>query len=168
MKHRHIATLLVLGALLGHAVQLHAQRPRIVRPPQKSPEERYEDMKKRPWLAATLELILPTVGHAYAGDEDGGKPMAGLMGAAAVIFWATAMTSHHCTNDRPHCWGRDILLKTCAMAIIGSRVWAFDSALRLARRTNAFYRRRLGLNDAGLALSVTPGGQLGLGVRLRF
>lgn len=112
MKHRHITMLLVLGVLLGHADQLHAQRPRIVRPPQKSP-----------WLAATLELILPTVGHAYAGD---------------------------------------------AMAIIGSRVWAFGSALRLARRTNAFYRRRLGLNDAGLALSVTPGGQLGLGVRLRF
>ena len=168
MKHRHVATLLVLSVLLGHAGQLHAQRPGIVRPPQKSPEERYEDMKKRPWLAATLELFLPTVGHAYAGDEDGGKPMAGLMGAAAVIFWATAMTGHHCTTDRPRCWGREIIVKTCAMAIIGSRVWAFDSALRLARRTNAFYRRRLGLNDAGLALSVTPGGQLGLGVRLRF
>ena len=168
MKHRHVTLLLVLGVLLGHADQLHAQRPRIVRPPQKSPEERYEDMKKSPWLAATLELILPTVGHAYAGDEDGGKPMAGLMGAAAVIFWATAMTGHHCTRDKPRCWGREITVKTCALAIIGSRVWAFDSALRLARRTNAFYRRRLGLNDAGLALSVTPGRQLGFGVRLRF
>lgn len=94
--------------------------------------------------------------------------MAGLMGVAAVAFWVTAMTSHHCTNDKPRCWGRDIILKTCAMAIIGSRVWAFDSALRLARRTNAFYRRRLGLDDAGLALSVTPDGQFGLGVRLRF
>ena len=168
MKHRHVATLVVLGALLNLAGPVHAQRPRIVRPPQKTPEERYEDMKKSPWLAATLELILPTVGHAYAGDEDGGKPMAGLMGAAAVIFWATAMGTHRCTKGEPYCWVPDIILKTCAMAIIGSRVWAFDSALRLARRTNAFYRRRLGLNDAGLALSVTPGGQVGLGVRLRF
>lgn len=71
MKHRHITSLLVLSFLLGHAGQLHAQRPRIVPPPQKSPEERYEEMKKRPWLAAALELFLPTVGHAYAGDEMG-------------------------------------------------------------------------------------------------
>lgn len=168
MKHHCITTPLVLGALLNLAGPVHAQRPRIERPPQKSLEERYEDMKKRPWFAATLELILPTVGHAYAGDEDGGRPMAALMGAAAVMFWATAMTGHHCTRDKPRCWGREIIVKTCAMAIIGSRVWAFDSALRLARRTNAYYRRSLGLSDAGLALSVTPGGQLGLGVRLRF
>ena len=36
MKHRYVTSLLVLGALLGHAGQVHAQRPTIVRPP---PEE---------------------------------------------------------------------------------------------------------------------------------
>lgn len=46
MKYRHLTTLLVLGAVLNLAGPVYSQRPRIVRPPQKSPEERYEDMKK--------------------------------------------------------------------------------------------------------------------------
>ena len=73
-------------ALLGHAGRIHAQRPNIVRPPQKSPEERYEDMKKSPFLAATLELIIPTLGHDYAGDRDAGKPMADLMKLGAGLL----------------------------------------------------------------------------------
>jgi len=67
MKYRCVTTLLVLGALLGHSGQVHAQRPQP-----KSPEERYEDMKKSPFLAATLEWTIPTLGHDYAGDRDAG------------------------------------------------------------------------------------------------
>jgi len=55
-----------------------------------------------------------------------------------------------------------------ALTVLGSRIWASVSAWRLANRTNAHYRRRLRLDDANLALTVTPAGQLGLGVSLRF
>ena len=54
------------------------------------------------------------------------------------------------------------------MAVLGSRIWASVSAWRLTNRTNSYYRRYLRLDDADLALSVTPAGQLGLGVSLRF
>ena len=182
MKYRYVTMVLVLGALLGHAGQIHAQRPTIVRPPQKSPEERYEDMKKSPFLAATLELIIPTLGHDYAGDRDAGKPMAGLMklGAGLLVsaillavadFYKRAELALVQGEDGDSDSGSGVvstLAYTGMLAIAGSRVWAFVSAWRVANRTNAFYRTRLGIDDAGLALSVTPSGQLGLGVSLRF
>ena len=186
MKYRYVTMVLVLGALLGHAGQIHAQRPTIVRPPQKSPEERYEDMKKSPFLAATLELIIPTLGHDYAGDRDAGKPMAGLMivgGGMLMLAIAKAAADFYGRADPAHLQGEDgdtdpdsdsgsggvsALAKTGMVAIAGSRVWAFVSAWRVANRTNAHYRSLLNLDDAGLALSVTPSGQLGLGVSLRF
>ena len=168
MKSRQVAMLLVLAALLGHAGQLHAQRPEIRRP---SPEERYEDMKKSPFLAATLEWIVPTVGHDYAGDQEEGRPMLylGIAGGYAFFLVAAAGMSGICGDD----WGLGCeALRIGGMAgaatVVASRVWASVSAWKLANRTNAFYRRRLNLDDAGLALSVTPGGRLGLGVSLRF
>ena len=78
IRYRHATTLPVLGVLLGLAGPVDAQRPR-----HKSPQERYEDMKKSPFLAATLEWIVPTVGHDYAGDREAGKPAAYLTMAAA-------------------------------------------------------------------------------------
>ena len=171
MNYRHASALLVLVALLGHAGQLHAQRPEIRRPAQKSPEERYEDMKKSPFLAATLEWIIPTVGHDYAGDQEEGLPMLGLGTAGVGVFLLVAAIGFTgtCRDD----WGLGCeALRIAGMAgaatFVASRVWASISAWKLANRTNAFYRRRLNLDDAGLALSVTPGGQLGLGVSLRF
>ena len=181
MKHRHITTLLVLGAVLGHAGQLHAQRPEIERPPRKSPEERYEDMRKSPFLAATLELIIPTAGHDYAGDQWSGRPMGYLMAAGAGVVLGAAVFGFVSCGPPPKStrtarsfrdpWGCNVLGvvgMAGAASVVGSRIWAFVSAWKLANRTNAFYRRRLNLDDAGLALSVTPSGQLGLGASLRF
>ena len=171
MKNRHVATLLVLGTLLGHAGQAHAQRPEIERPPRKSPEERYEDMKKSPFLAATLDLIIPTLGHDYAGDRDAGKLAAWVTAGGAISFVAFAVGANHpdCRHDPPpSCRTMNIAVATSGAVVVGSRIWASISAWKLANRTNAFYRRRLNLDDAGLSLSVTPGGRLGLGVSLRF
>ena len=180
MKNRHVGALLVLTALLGHAGQLHAQRTDIEPPPRKSPEERYEDMRKTPLLAATLEWIVPTVGHDYAGDREAGRPMGYLMLTGAAVFVGVFTVGHFACYDPAGSiwvreddwgWGCD-MLGVVAMAALASvpasRVWASVSAWKLAKRTNAFYRRRLNLDGAGLALSVTPGRQLGLGVSLRF
>lgn len=166
MKYRYAATLLVLGALLGHAGQVHAQRPQP-----RSPEERYEDMKKSPFLAATLDLIIPTLGHDYAGDRDAGKLAAWVTAGGAISFFAFAFGASHpdCRDDPPtSCSVIYIVALTSGAVVVGSRIWASISAWKLANRTNAYYRRRLNLDEAGLALSVTPNGQLGLGVSLRF
>ena len=171
MKRRHVAALLALAAVLGHAGQLHAQRPEIRRP---TPQERYEDMRKSRFLAATLEWIVPTVGHDYAGDREEGLPMLYLTTAGLGVFFVVGVGGSlgrdgDCrTNPGWDCDVLPFVAMAGAATFVAGRVWASVSAWKLANRTNAFYRRRLNLDDAGLALSVTPGGQLGLGVSLRF
>jgi len=176
MSHRHITATLVFGTLLGHAGEVHAQRPRIVRPPQKSAEERYEELKKSPLLAATLEWIVPTVGHDYAGDREAGMLAARVTIAGAVLFIGGALIGFFkCWEvpdqppPGPNCGrGWEVVSIAGFLTVPASRIWASVSAWGLANRTNAYYRRRLRLDDADLALSVTPSGQLGLGVSLRF
>ena len=127
-------------------------------------------MKKSPFLAATLDLIIPTLGHDYAGDRDAGKLAARVTAAGVIFFVLGAIGSDYaCRHDPPtSCSDMNIVLVTSGAVVVGSRIWASISAWKLANRTNADYRRLLNLDDAGLALSVTPGGQLGLGVSLRF
>ena len=170
-RYRHFTTILVLGVLLGPACAVHAQRP-----PQKSPEERYEDLGKSPFLAAALEWIVPTVGHDYAGDREVGKPAAQLtlagafltVGGALIAFYSCYPSPVEPPPD-PNCGrGWEVAAIIGFWTIPASRIWASVSAWRLANATNADYRRRLGLDDASLALSVTPAGQLGLRVSLRF
>lgn len=168
IKYRHVTTALVFGALLGFPGQADAQRM--------SPEERYDEMKKSPLLAATLEWIIPTVGHDYTGDREAGKPAAVATIAGAVLFIGGGLIgSFSCYEvpdeppPAPNC-GRGWVVVSIAgfLTVPASRIWASVSAWRLASRTNAYYRRSLRLDDADLALSVTPAGQLGLGVSLRF
>ncbi len=176
IRYSHVTTVLLFGILLGHAGEVHAQRPRIVRPPQESAEERYEELKKSALLAATLEWIVPTVGHDYAGDREAGRPAAVATIAGATLFIVGAVGSFfNCESppreppSGPNCgsgWGA--VATTGIVIVPASRIWASVSAWRLANRTNAYYRRSLRLDDADLALSVTPAGQLGLGVSLRF
>ena len=176
ISHSHVTTVLVFGILLGHAGEVHAQRPTIVRPPQKSAEERYEELKKSPLLAATLEWIVPTVGHDYAGDREAGMLAARVTMGGAVLFIGGALIGFFKCSEvpdqpppDPNC-GRGWTVVSIAgfLTVPASRIWASVSAWGLANRTNEYYRRRLRLDDADLALSVTPSGQLGLGVALRF
>ena len=168
LRHRHFTTALVLGALLSLAGQAHAQR--------KSPEERYEDMKKSPLLAATLELVVPLVGHDYAGDKEAGMAPLFLTFVSTAVFvgagtvWLACGASRLASRDPgPDCGSSAAsVAKLSALTFLGSRVWASVSAWRLASSTNAYYRRYLRLDAPDLALSVTPAGQLGLGVSLRF
>ena len=172
MKSRVLTTILVLGTLLGHAGQAHAQRPEIERPPRKSPEERYEDMRKTPLLAATLEWIIPTIGHDYAGDREAGLPAAYVtgVGGGVLALLVVVGAGRDCRNDPG--WDCDVMPfvgMAGAAALVAGRVWASIFGLE-AREPNqcvlpqASRPRRRG----GLAPSVTPGGQLGLGVSLRF
>ena len=176
IRYNHITTTLIFGSLLGHAGEVHAQRPKIERPSQKSAEERYEELKKSPLLAATLEWIVPTVGHDYAGDREAGMLAARVTLAGAVLFIGGALIGFSGCQELPdepppdpncgRAWG--VVAMTGFLTVPASRIWASVSAWRLASRTNAYYRRYLRLVDADLALSVTPAGQFGLGVSLRF
>lgn len=167
LRHRHIVTSLIVGALLSLSGQAHAQR--------KSPEERYEEMKKSPLLAATIEWVVPLIGHDYAGDKAKGVPPFLLMAGGLTVFVAAGVGMMGCPSNYPEpspdpdCGNTlAVVGKLGALTVLASRIWASVSAWKLANGTNAHYRRYLRLDDADLALSVTPAGQLGLGVSLRF
>ena len=167
-RYHHIIAALVLGALLSLAGQAQAQR--------KSPEERYEDLKKTPLLAATLEWIVPITGHDYAGDRDAALPSAVMLMVGVTLFAGAVYSADRCQSPFPPDYDLDpncikkvqVVAMAGALTFLGSRIWASVSAWRLANRTNAYHRGRLRLDDAALALSVTPAGQFGLGVSLRF
>ncbi len=93
LRHRHIIAAIVLGALLSLAGQAQAQR--------KSPEERYEDLKKTPLLAATLEWIVPITGHDYAGDRDAALPSAVLLGVVVSLFAGAVYHADRCQSPFP-------------------------------------------------------------------
>lgn len=88
--YRHVTVALVVGTLLGHAGEVHAEGPRIVRPPQKSAEESHGELKKSPSLAAAFEWIVPTVGHDYAGYREAGKLAAHVTPPLPLVWSVTA------------------------------------------------------------------------------
>lgn len=158
---RHITAALVLGAMLSLAGQAHGQR--------KSPEERYEDMKKSPLLAASVEWVSPLAGHDYAGDKRAGLPPFFLMAGGFTMFFGAVVAVPACKADpAANCRIDEVVGILGVLTVLASRIWASVSAWRLANRTNAYHRERLGLDDAALALPVTPAGQFGLGASLRF
>ena len=161
---RHVTAALVFGALLGLVGQADAQR--------RSPAERYDDLKKSPLLAATVELIVPIVGHDYAGDRNAALVSASIAVVGLSLSFGGFFYRCHKLIDLepdPGCQSKAAFVaKVGNFVYLGSRIWGSVTAWRLANRTNALYRRRLGLDDADLALSVTRAGQFGLGVSLRF
>lgn len=165
MKHGHVTRILILGALFGLAGQIHAQQPNA--------EPRYEEIKKSEFLAGALEWLWPTLGHSYAGDKEAGRPAAGLMAVGGLMIMFDFARAFSCLpksdpNRDPDCDKISNLGVAGLVIMAGSRIWGSVSAWNVAKQTNAALRRRPGLDDAGLALSVTPGGQFGLGVSLRF
>lgn len=165
MKHGHITRLLVLGTLFELAGQIHAQEPNA--------EQRYEGIKKSEILAGALEWLWPMLGHSYAGDKEAGRLAADLMAVGGAMILVDFARSFSCSpegkpNRDPGCDKISNLAVAGLVIMAGSRIWGSVSAWNVAKQTNAALRRRLGLDDVGLALSVTSRGQLGLGVSLRF
>jgi len=100
--------------------------------------------------------------------HDAGKLAAWLTAGGAITWLAAGFVVNHPDCRHDPCTVETIVGVAGVAVFDGSRIWASVSAWKLANRTNAFYRRRLGIEDAGLVLSVTPNGQLGLGASLRF
>ena len=114
--------------------------------------------RKNPAVAAGLEIVLPILGHAYAGNAKRGLlptavSVGGLVGLVARIDIDIFGDSEPETLDY-------MLLA----AFLGGRVWGVVSAARTANDHN----RSLSSGNANLSLFPTPDGRVGVGMNLRF
>lgn len=143
-----IRALLPYAALALLAAPLAAQVPADT-----LPAERSAPPTRSLLLAGAAEYLVPTLGHAYAGDWERGVPPAGLalLGAAAAVAGFG-----DCVDET----GCDLFLAGIATAAAG-KLWGIWSAVDAAGDRN----RELA---AGLRPALSVGsGELRMGVSLR-
>ena len=117
----------------------------------------YESEKKSEAVALMLELVLPTLGHVYAGDFKRGVIPA-LVSVGGMAAWMIgAVGSAFNSNDA------DNWMRFGAIAAIGGRVWGLVTAPGTAKQFNERLRQKLGIETT--SISVGPHGlQLALSV----
>lgn len=104
-----------------------------------------------PWVAGGLELFLPTVGFAYAGDWARGIPP-NLVRVGAVVG---IVASDACDGE-----GDDTACAVLGLTLLASHVWAVVGAVGTARD------RGTSTPSSGLLLSPGMDGSLAVGLSL--
>ena len=114
--------------------------------------------RKSPEVAAGLELVLPILGNAYAGNAKRGILPAILRvgGLVAVIAADNVNGYMPDENDTQETIG--------IVAWVGGLVWGVVTAVRTANAHN----RSLSSGNANLSLHPTPDGGLATGMVFRF
>ena len=110
--------------------------------------------RKDPFVAAGLEMVLPILGHAYAGNAK-----RGILPNAVSVGGFVGMVARIDIFGEPETLDYMLLA-----AFLGGRVWAIVSAARTANDHN----RSFSPGNAHLSLFPTPDGRLGVGMNLRF
>lgn len=113
---------------------------------------------KIPIVAMALEAVLPTIGHAYAGDWNKGllPNIVRVGGAITTIVGSVSCIDDIFEEEDSGCG----MLLLGVLAFTGGGIWAIISANNVAREFNARLRESLGISlgvDArpmGLALTV--------------
>ena len=123
-------------------------------------------------LAGALEWPVPFLGHAYAGDASRGKlPNLVAAGGIATAIAACATGGVGISGQR-RCWSErgsssDVFALGFWTFLVG-RTWAIVSAMKTARDQRASPSEKPGSKNAELDLSVTPAGQIAMGVAMSF
>ena len=112
--------------------------------------------EKSPFLAGTLEITLPTLGYAYAGDWTRGLPSAGVR-ILGLLLWGEQLSPY----GPPPC---DAKCVAGGVMLIGGLIWAAKDAAGTARRTNEG-RRAEALG--AIVLPTLEGGKLGMLIQFR-
>lgn len=85
--------------------------------------EAYNDQKRNAWLATGIEALVPTVGHAYAGNwKRGLLPAAVGIGGYAVAFSVLDSCEGECTDSQ------NSQIGLAALVGIGGNIWGLISA----------------------------------------
>lgn len=109
----------------------------------------FEMEKKAPWGAVAGTFLLPSVGHAYAGDWGRGlKFLGGELLALLVMSSATSDNVYSYTGFTSYETGteNDWLIGVGAITLIGLRIWEHVDAYKTAKNYNTNLYRKLSLS----------------------
>ena len=115
---------------------------------------RYNAQKKDEFTAAGLEMTVPVLGHAYAGDASAGLSPLVVRGGDLILLIVGSQVGCRdefggtCIRE-----GNEALMWLGIGGYVAGRIWGVVSALELAREHNDRLRERL-----DLALVPTPEG----------
>ena len=115
-----------------------------------------QEGRKSGAAAFGLELIVPTLGHAYAGDWK--------RGVLPAVFSVGGYVGLLAQADDDGFVGDGAGAYLALGALLGGRIWGLVSAVGTANDHN----RSLSSGNASVTLLPTPGGGLGVGMALRF
>lgn len=108
-------------------------------------------------VAFTLELFVPTLGHAYAGDFDRGIAPALVTGVGVGLVALV----HHQSAELGSNW--HLVGLVGLGVVVGGKTWGVVSAVRTTLDHNRALRERV-----TPALALTPDGRALIGVSVRF
>lgn len=133
----------------------------------------YQAQERDPWIGGLVEWVIPTAGHAYAGDVKRGLvPAAVSFGGLAAALWGLGLGDNPVGVDAPRVMfeseGSAVVTALGALAWVGGRVWGTVSAVQAVGDANAALLDRLGVSEDRIDLGtlVTPTGQMGLQFRI--
>jgi hypothetical protein len=158
-RMRFIATVLLLLILVG--------RPAYGQVPPLSRQQQYEDQKKSPALAITMEALCPIagIGGFYAGDTDRATVLAILSGVAGGVGVGSVFWLLHIDDDssgvgavtsRVEQSTAISLLVTSAVVYLLTRASGLALASEATRSFNLDLQQRLGAGDPSLGYSSPP------------
>lgn len=148
----------VLGMLDGPAAAVPHGAIERLQPPELGlslgqPFSPQAQERKSSAVAAGLEIIVPILGHGYAGNAK-----RGILPAILRVGGGVARGLAGDDDDKETQAGIG------AVAFLGGTIWGIVSAVRTANEHN----RSLSSGNASLTLLPTPDGRLGVGMALRY
>ena len=97
----------------------------------------YNAESKNPWLAVVAAWLLPTMGHAYAGNWGRGLPFLGAEAAGLALMMSSISSTGSSVNTSQYGLGLGVLLV--------ARIWEYFDAYATAEEFNKELKTKYGL-----------------------
>lgn len=97
----------------------------------------YNAESKNPWLAVGAAWLLPTMGHAYAGNWGRGLPFLGVEAASLALMMSSISSTGSSVNTSQYGLGLGVFLV--------ARVWEYFDAYTTAEEFNKELKTKYGL-----------------------
>ncbi|HOA40712.1 MAG TPA: hypothetical protein PKM10_04610 [Halanaerobiales bacterium] len=117
---------------------------------------RYQEQKKNPWVGVAAAWLVPSLGHAYAGNwERGAMFLAAELIEIGFVLWALSDNTEEYTlyyGYQEYGTENDAIGVIAGIAFFGTRIWEYIDAYQEVEKYNARLLERI---------SIDPGFKIG-------